>query len=73
MLSRIAYYSVAGWSLVYIIGILAFVLMLVVFLIPWLREQGWKIKFKWHPWLAWGAMIAAIVHLVLALSIKYGW
>lgn len=73
MFSRMAYYMIGGFSLVYIVGILAFLLMLAVFLIPWLREKGWPIKFHWHPWLAWGVMVFAMMHLILALAIKYGW
>lgn len=73
MLSKLAYYYVGDFSLIMISGFFTFILMVAVMMIPWLRQKGWAIKFHWHPYLAWSVLTFAVIHFILALSIKFGW
>jgi len=73
MLTKYAFYSFGGFSLIYIFGMLALLSIVATMSIPLLRERGWTIKFVWHWRLVWLTICFLLVHVTLALSVKYGW
>lgn len=61
-----------GQPLFLIVGLKAFVLFLLAAVVGRLNYKGVKgISFKWHPILVALAMIVALIHMILALSVFF--
>jgi cytochrome b561 len=73
MISRIAYYQIAGLPLVAYLGALTLFFLIFTALVGYLNFKGnTRIPFKWHPRLAAATIIFAIVHAIFALSAHLG-
>jgi len=63
MIAEIAYYRILGSPVVIYIGIITLMLMIVAAAIPLLnRRRITRIPIKWHVWVAFAAIILAVIH-----------
>jgi hypothetical protein len=72
MISPIASIMVLGRPLFAYFGLLAFLLFIAAAIIGRLTLKGKAyIPFRWHPRLALSALVVALIHAILALSIFF--
>ncbi|MFA6526183.1 MAG: hypothetical protein WCT26_02090 [Candidatus Buchananbacteria bacterium] len=71
MIFKIAFIQFWGLPLVAWNGILTLILFFAVAFIGWAKFHGKlpKLSFFWHPGLAALALVSALIHATLALSI----
>jgi predicted ferric reductase len=68
MIKEIAANSILGISTVGITGILTYLLFIIAALISIANARGIKfINFKWHPRIAFIALVFAAIHAILAI------
>jgi hypothetical protein len=69
VLRDLAYQEFLGLPLVAYFGILTSLCVLLTFLIGFFSRKGKRfLPFKWHPRFAKIAIMAAVIHAVLALA-----
>lgn len=72
MIIKIAYFLIFGKPLIFYTGILTLALFLLAALIGYLNFKGSRlIPFKWHPRVVAFAILMAVIHGIMGLSIYF--
>lgn len=72
MIAHIAYYLILGKPLIFYTGILTLSFFLFTALIGFLNYRGnHRIPFKIHPLMALTAIILALIHALMGLSLYF--
>jgi hypothetical protein len=74
MIHQIAYHYFLGMPVAAYFGMITFLFLVSAAIVGYLNFRGkFIIPFKWHPRLAIGTLIFAIIHIFLVLSAYYNY